>query len=242
MRKLLILIFTVIILYSCTKIVITPPKLPDNSINCDSLIRGGYFTDIPNLNFEIWTLSASGRYYEPAPTCFWTTPSKANDIIQNIPITVTPVTGDSAHSGQYGCMIKTQKWGRLITSGTVASGTFSPNFSNPLQSIVFGKPFNKRVKEVRGWYKFYSVEGDSCSFYCYGLKRNRTTWDTLGFSRIITNQTKTEWTQFVLTPVYFSTQIPDKLVIYFASSEEGDELKGQPGNTLIIDDISVSYY
>jgi hypothetical protein len=229
---------------SCNKIIITPPNLPDNSINCDSLVdNSGAFKEIPNLNFEYWTLSSSGRYEEPTPNCFWTTPSKSNDIIKSIPITVTKVSGDSAHSGRYGCMIKTQQWGSLITSGTVASGVFSPNFNNPLQSIVFGRTFTKRVKEVRGWYKFWSVNQDSCSFYCYLLKKNTSSkWDTLGFSRIITHETRPDWTEFVLTPVYNSTETPEKLVLYFASSEEGDELKGQAGNTLIVDDVSVTYY
>ena len=131
---------------SCNKIKIEAPVLPDNSINCDSLLKSGYFQEIPNLNFEVWQSSSSGRYEEPVPNCFWTTPSKSNDIIKAIPITVTKVSGDSAHSGHYGCMIRTQQWGSLLTSGTVASGVFSPNFNNPLQSIVFGKPFNRRVQ------------------------------------------------------------------------------------------------
>ena len=250
MKNLVGLLFFAIILCSlffsssCNKIKIEAPVLPDNSINCDSLVDNNKnFKEIPNLNFEYWTPSSSGRYEEPTPNCFWTTPSKSNDIIKSIPITVTRVSGDSAHSGQYGCMIRTQQWGSLITSGTVASGVFSPNFNNPLQSIVFGRLFTRRIKEVRGWYKFWSVSQDSCSFYCYELKKNTSSkWDTVCFSRIITHETKPDWTEFVLTPVYKSSDTPEKLVLYFASSEEGDELKGQPGNTLIVDDVSVTYY
>ncbi|MCB9034576.1 MAG: PCMD domain-containing protein [Chitinophagales bacterium] len=247
MKRLNIIIsflFIIFIFAFCTKIKIEKPVLKDNSLNCNDLKEGTpYYQEIPNLDFEAWTTSPSGRYQEPTPTCFWATPSKANDIIGAIPITVTAVTGDSARSGKYGCMMKTQKWGALLTAGTVASGTFAPNFQNPLQSISFGKPFNKKVKEVRGWYKFWSVQQDSCSFYCYQTRKlSNGQTETVCFDRIITHETKTEWTEFVLTPQYYSNATPESLVLYFASSEEGDELKGQVGNTLIVDDVSVTYY
>jgi hypothetical protein len=243
MKRLLLLIIAagVVCFYSCQMIVIEKPILRSNAMTCDSIRKAGVFVEIPNLNFESWTLSSSKRYEEPSLTCFWATPSKANDIIGAIPITVSKVTGDSAHSGRYGCMIKTANWNGLLTSGTVASGKFSPNFQNPLQSISFGQPFNKKIKEVRGWYKFYSVQQDSCSMYCYQLKKVGDRMDTVCFSRIITHETKTEWTEFVLTPEYRSEETPDMLVLYFASSEEGDILQGQAGNTLIIDDVSITY-
>lgn len=227
---------------SCTTIKIEKPILRNNTVTCDSIRKGGVFIEVPNLDFEVWTKSNSGRYEDPALTCFWATPSKANDIIKQIPITVSKVSGDSAHSGRYGCMIRSESWNGLFTAGTVASGKFSPNFQNPLQSIQFGQPFNKKVKEVRGWYKFYSVKEDSCSFYCYQLKKVNGVQDTVCFDRIITNKTKTEWTEFVLTPVYRNDAVPETLVLYFASSEKGSELKGQVGNTLIVDDISITYY
>ncbi|HND45006.1 MAG TPA: PCMD domain-containing protein [Chitinophagales bacterium] len=238
----LVLITTIAVFTACSKIKIEKPKLKNILMTCDSIRKGGVFVEIPNLDFEDWTPSSSKRYEEPSLTCFWATPSKANDIISAIPITVSKVTGDDAHSGKYGCKIQSQAWGALFTSGTVASGKFSPDFKNPLQSIQFGQPFNKKIKEVRGWYKFQSVKQDSCSFYCYQLKKVGSQVDTINFSRIVTNVSQPNWTEFVLTPVYRKDDEPNVLVLYFASSEAGSELKGQVGNTLIIDDISITYY
>ena len=241
-RLILCIAISVVVFVACKKIKIEKPRLRNNLMTCDSIRKNGVFVDIPNLDFESWTTSSSKRYEEPSLTCFWATPSKANDIISAMPITVSKVTGENAHSGKYGCMIKSQAWGSLFTSGTVAAGKFSPDFKNPLQSIQFGQPFTKKIKEVRGWYKFESVKQDSCSMYCYQLKKTGDKIDTVNFSRIVTNISKLDWTEFVLTPVYRTEDTPNILVLYFASSEAGSELKGQVGNTLIIDDITITYY
>jgi hypothetical protein len=37
------------------------------------------------------------------------------------------------------------------------------------------------------------------------------------------------------------TETPENIVIYFSSSEAGDEFKGQVGNTLYIDEVKVGY-
>ena len=36
----------------------------------------------------------------------------------------------------------------LITSGTLATGTFQPNVNDPLSSIKFGRPFYRKIKKV----------------------------------------------------------------------------------------------
>ena len=55
-------------------------------------------------------------------------------------------------------------------------------------------------------------------------------------------ETKRNWTPFELNPVFRSDTRPDKLVLYWASSENGDELEGQKGSTLYLDAVKIEYY
>jgi hypothetical protein len=89
------------------------------------------------------------------------------------------------------------------------------------------------------------VKGDSCGLYCFVTKTkkvdNKNVIDTIGFSRIVSTEEVKSYRQFELNLQYKSEEIPDRLVIYFASSEAGDELKGQVGTTLFIDGVKVEY-
>jgi hypothetical protein len=241
------LAFSMLFLISCEKIVIEKPgaKIDDDigggPVRCNEIIQNNIFTSVPNLDFEFWTRSSSGRYEDPDPSCFWATPNKSNDIISGIPPTVFKVGGDSAYSGNYAAMIKTGQWGNIITSGVVASGVFAPNLSNPLQSIRFGRNFVQRPKRVTGYYMYFPVQGDSCGLYCYVTKREGGRLDTIGFSRMVSTERVDKYRQFELVLDYKSDAIPEQLVIYFASSEGGKDLKGRPGTTLFIDQVRIEY-
>jgi hypothetical protein len=238
---------SLLFLFSCEKIVIEKPgtdtddDIGSGPIRCNEIQVGGIYNTVPNLDFEVWTRSSSGRYEDPDPNCFWTTPNKSNDIISGIPVTVFKVSGDSAYSGNHAAMIKTGQWRNILLSGTIASGTFAPNLSNPLQSIRFGKNFEQRPKRVTGYYMYYPVLGDSCGMYCFVTKREAGKLDTIGFSRIVSTETVNQYREFELILDYKSDDIPDQLVFYFASSEGGKELKGRPGSTLFIDQVRIEY-
>lgn len=256
-KKIISVVFLFLLLIAfkpfmgCKKIVIEKPGLNTDTtpsvLDCKTFQdpTKKFFIDVPNLGFEVWKMSASKKYEDPEPSCFWTTPNRSRDIINAIPATVFKVGGDSAYSGKYAAMIKTGKWAGLIMSGTIAAGSFSPNLSNPLQSISFGKPFKKRPKSISGYYKYYSVEGDSCSVYCFVTKQKTVSGkkviDTLGFANMITSETKTTYTKFDLPLTYKTNENPDRLVVYFSSSEAGDELKGQAGSTMFIDEVKILY-
>lgn len=117
-------------------------------------------------------------------------------------------------------------------------GDFKPNPNDPLSSIKFGKPFTRRIKSVKGYYQAISVNGDSIAMHCYMFRDN----DTLGGAKIISSQTVRNWTPFELNLEYRSAERPNKLHLYFASSEAGDQLKGQKGNTLMLDELSIEYH
>jgi hypothetical protein len=236
------------IIVGCTKIEIKKPVIEDNnnSVDCKSVQdANGIFTSIPNLDFEVWSFSDSKKYEEPDPNCFWTTPNKTKDIIPAFFVGVTKVGGDSAYSGKYAAMLKTGKWGTILAAATIASGTFAPNLSNPLSSIKFGKPFKKKPKKVTGYYMYFPVGGDSCGMYCFVTKTKtvgtKKVLDTLGFTRIVSTETVPAYRQFQMELVYDSDETPDNVVIYFASSEGGKDLKGQVGSTLFVDEVKVEY-
>lgn len=250
-------IFTVI---SCGKDENDKPIDPIDESNCKE-IRGtnGVFTLIPNLDFENW-YSGNGaggaeyKYENPGPDCFWATPNNGSGKLgggglAEVPLTVFKVGGDSAYSGNYAAMLKTSMGTLLgkpqLVAATVASGKFEVNITDPLNSLVFGQKFNKRPKTVTGYYMYYPVAGDSAGIYCFVTKNipgSGGKVDTLGFSRKILYDEQSTYKKFELTLDYKNTDTPDNIVIYFASSENGDEFKGQPGNTLFIDEVKVEYH
>lgn len=256
-KKSYILLFFIALIFSfsciqCKKIVIEKPDVggedtTGSSIICSEIQDASkkFYTTIPNLDFEYWKISSSKKYYDPEPSCFWATPNKSRDIINTIPATVFRVGHDSAYSGKYAAMIRTGKWASLIVGGTIASGDFKPNLSNPLQSISFGKGYKKRPKTISGYYKYYPVAGDSCSVYCFVTKQKTVSGkkitDTLGFANMVSTATVTTYTKFDLPLKYKSAEIPDRIVIYFASSEGASQLLGQEGSTMFIDEVKLTY-
>lgn len=234
----------------------TPKEIkPPTDIKCTEIKdSNGIFLQIPNLDFEIWySGTTSGaqpiQYYNPSPSCFWATSNNgAGDLgsIGKIPAPVYRVGGDSAYSGKYAVMLKTSL-GELfnapkLIAGSIASGDFKIDITDPFNSLKFGKPFNKRPKTVTGYYRYFPVGGDSASAYCYVTKKiSGNKLDTIGFGRKLFYDLQDNYAQFQFDVIYKNEESPDNLVIYFASSEAGADFKGQVGNTLFIDEVTVGY-
>lgn len=220
---------------------------------CKSKPVGAVFSEIPNLGFEEWYTGRSAglnaqTYYNPSPSEFWASPnSGSGDLgVAKVPIVVFRVGGDSARTG-YALMLKTAMGSigtkSQLIAGSVASGDFEITIDNPLNSLKFGKKFDRRPKSVSGYYKYFPVNGDSASVYCFVTKYDANCkLDTLGIGRQIFYTEQSEYAKFEFDLEYKNTDKPDRVVIYFSSSEAGDEFKGQPGNTLYIDDVEVEYH
>ncbi len=226
------------------------PEPPIDESNCNEIRTNGIFNLVPNLDFESWSLPKGAKYIEPDPHCFWATPNRGSLSIGEtvvVPQTVFRVSGDSVHSGKYAVMMKTEM-GKLLgkdqlITGSITSGDFSVNISDPLNSLKPGKRFNKRPKTVSGYYMFYQVLGDSSVVECYVTKNiSGNQVDTLGRGRVLFKEPQNHYTQFSFDLIYTSEDTPDNIVIFFASSEDGDSFKGQPGNTLFIDNVKVDYH
>jgi hypothetical protein len=235
--------------FACKK---DDPKTPPSK-ECKDKPTGTPFSDVPNLDFEDWYSGKSAGlnaqdYYNPNPKDFWATPNNGSgDLgVAKIPIVVFRVGGDSAHSGNYAAMLKTTQGELLgkskLIAATIASGNFEIDISDPFNSLKFGKPFNKKPKTVSGYYRYFPVGGDSASAYCYLTKFDANCkLDTIGFGRKMFYDQQSEYAKFEFNVEYKNTETPDNIVIYFSSSEEGDVFKGQVGNTLFIDDVTVGY-
>lgn len=208
------------------------------------------YSEIPNLDFEEWYVGQGNKYLDPLPCNFWTTPNQA--VLLTIgaikpQVSAFRVSGDSVHSGKYALMLVSQDGilkdkGHQVTASTVASGIFKPTITDPLNSLVFGRPFHRRPKTVSGYYKYFPVEGDSASVYCFVTKGKGATLDTIGFGRKLFYDEQSTYAKFEFDLEYKSEETPENIVIYFSSSEAGDEFKGRPGNTVFFDDITVTYH
>jgi hypothetical protein len=223
-----------------------PPERLGDCIGNDK--KDTTYTEIPNLGFEEWYLGQGNKYLDPLPCNFWTTPNQATLMeIGNIkpPITVFRVGKDSAYSGNYAAMLVSQK-GVLpihqVTAATIASGVFKVDLNDVLNTLKFGRPFHRRPKTVSGYYKYFPVSGDSASVYCFVTKGKGATLDTIGFGRKLFYDQQETYSKFEFDLEYKSEDTPENIVIYFSSSEAGDEFKGRPGNTVFFDDISVTYH
>lgn len=210
------------------------------------------FSEIPNLDFETWYTGKtaglnSKEYHNPGPKEFWATPNQGSgDLgVAQIPVTVFRVEGDEARTG-YAAKIVTGEGtllgSKTIVSGTIASGDFAVNINNPLQTLKFGKRLEKKPVSVSGYYKYFPVGGDSASVYCFVTKLDANCKvDTIGFGNKIFYDQKDTYTKFEFDVVYKNNEKPENVVIYFSSSEAGDEFKGQPNNTIYFDDVEVKY-
>ncbi|MCO5248524.1 MAG: PCMD domain-containing protein [Chitinophagales bacterium] len=225
--------------------------------NCVLRPTDGIFDDIPNLSFENWyTGKSAGQnsetYYNPCYEDFWATPNQGSgDLgLAKVPVTVFRVSGTDARTG-YAAKLVTglgQLLGKpTVTAATICSGDFKVDIQNPLNTLKFGKPFTRKPKKVSGYYKFTSIESDSASAYCFVTSGSGKNIDTIGFGRKLfyKEDATNTYKKFEYDVVYKEGNLEkpsDRLVIYFSSSEAGDEFKGQPGNTLYIDDVEVEYY
>lgn len=225
------------------------PETPERIGDCvGNDKKDSIYTEIPNLDFENWFVGQGNRYLDPLPCNFWTTPNQASLLsIGSIkpPVNVFRVSNDSARSGKYAIML-VSKEGVLkehqVTAATVASGIFKATISDPLNSLKFGRPFNRRPKTVSGYYKYFPVEGDSASVYCFVTKGSGKNLDTLGFGRQLFYDKQETYAKFEFSLDYETEETPENIVIYFSSSEAGDEFKGRPGNTVFFDDVTVTYH
>ena len=199
---------------------------------------------LPNLSFETWMTASSGRYKEPDGGV-WATPNPTLDILlpTGLPPAPTQQTTD-AHAGASAVYMKTGTILGQNAAGTLFTGKFSLNISNPAASAKLGTPFNGRPARFKGWYKSHPVNGDSATAYIRLTRKNITTGqrELVGKAALLQKATVSTYTQFDLPITYFVPDAPDTIVVVFTSSAGGaNPLAAKPGSEMWIDDVTLEY-
>ncbi len=203
---------------------------------------------LPNGDMEEWIIYPfSTGYYEEPGGGIWTTANRAVLLNPSI-FKITTFKTKDAHLGNYAARIVTDIADMpgpndIIQTGTLAIGYFD-ELALPPTNLKDGMPFTGRPDRFKVWYKYLSVNGDSCTMYAILYKWNNFLHkrDTIGYAGLTDNVTVSGYTLLDLPFTYFSVEEPDTLSIIFASSAAGDLFLGQVGSTLYIDDISLEWY
>lgn len=203
-------------------------------------------TVLPNMNMEEWIEHpfSTGSYWEPGGG-IWTTANRA--VLLNPEIfKITTFRTDDAYEGNYAAMMVTDlaelPGNDLLQAGALATGYFN-ELAPPPTNLKDGVPFTGRPLRFKAYYKYFSVNHDSCDMWAILYKWNPALQhrDTLAVAWITDTVRVTEWTQFNIPFIYQSDQDPDTISIVFSPSAAGDTFEGQVGSTLYIDDISLEF-
>ncbi len=192
---------------------------------------------VNNNSMEDWAPEGNGNYEDPSGG-FWETANKTVDLF---PLTLNPNVTKStdAHSGTYSAKLETTTWFGQLAAGTVFSGEFEPNISNPSESIQFGKPWaGERPEFFRFWYQFEPVMGDSAECYVY-LTVDGMPDTQVGEAYVKIKDATSGWTEMEVPFTYFTNDVPNEIAIVFASSAAGGTFEGQVGTTLYVDDVEL---
>lgn len=204
-------------------------------------------TVLPNMNLEEWVMFPfSTGYYEEPGGGIWTTANRA--VLLNPEIfKITTFKTEDAYQGMYAAKIVTDVAdlpgpNDILQTGALATGYFD-ELALPPTNLKDGIPFNGRPYRFKGYFKYLSVNHDSCDVYSLLYKWNPSTHhrDTIAYAWKTDTIRVTEWTLFDIPYTYFSEEEPDTISIIFAPSAAGDLFEGQVGSTLYIDDISLEF-
>lgn len=202
-------------------------------------------TQISESGFNNWDTAPSGGWEEPSGG-MWATPNATIDAVPVFPPPPPTTKTTDAIEGNFAARMETGEIFSILAPGTLFVGEFEVNFTNPIESAKFGKPFTDMPLRMTGSYKYQPIGGDSCDIYAVLWEWNTTTnsRDTIATCRlpIVDNKTPvTTYTAFDLPFTYRNGNTPDSMTIVFTSSFAGDQFEGQVGSTLFIDDVKLEY-
>jgi len=197
---------------------------------------------LPNMDMEDWITYPN--YESPAPEGVWASANKVVDLLPGIYPELLFKTTDS-YSGTYAAMARTDSAsGMPLLTGSLSTGLFYVNLQNPLESMIIGVPYKSKPSRFQGYYKYTSVEGDSCEIRTTLSRWNTETKhrDIVGEAIMRDTNITTEYTFFDLPIVYFMTDVePDTIDMVFAASAGGEYFKGKIGSTIYVDDFTLIF-
>ena len=178
---------------------------------------------VPNGSFEDW--ENFGNYENPF---LWDTPNPETSLVG-----LTTVTKEDSvvYDGTYSARLTTLDIiGIMIAPGLVTLGSFDVDFITQEITFAGGEPFTDRPAKLTGWYKYTPSGSD---FFSVAVYLTKNTVDTVAVGAILQATPATEWTQFEVPIIYFSTEDPDTVNMIIMSSLAPIT----PGSVLFVDKI-----
>lgn len=221
----------------------TPPKKTDPlCFNVEN-----YTDQLPNFGFDNWGFpdSSDGKYKEPCGGV-WTS---TNGISAQINLT-TLTQSTNAQNGTYAAKLTTVSvLGPIIGPAILFTGrfkTYNIDYTDILKNAELGVPFTMKPKTLNGYYNYSPTNGDSALASVLLTKYNTGTSsrDTVGYGEFVVKTKVSNYTAFSVSIDYTyanGTEIPDSVLVMFASSKGIEGLKGEVGSTLYIDNCGFNY-
>jgi hypothetical protein len=236
---------TALVVTSCSKKEeeSTPPKKSDPLC----FVAENYTDQLPNFSFENWGYpdSSEGKYKEPCGGV-WTS---TNGISTQINLT-TLTQSTNAQNGTYAAKLTTVSvLGPIIGPAILFTGrfkTYNIDYTDILKNAELGVPFTMKPKTLDGYYSYNPVNSDSALASVLLTKYNTGTnaRDTIGYGEFVAKSKVSAYTSFsVIIDYSFTngTDIPDSILVMFASSKGIEGLKGETGSTLYVDNCGFKY-
>lgn len=184
----------------------------------------------PNADFETW--NSNGNYAQPAS---WSTPNPSS-----AGLGIYTVTKETTwvQSGGASAKLQTRSALGFKIPGLLTLGTFDINLLTMEATITGGTAFTGRPSSLTGYLQYQPKSGDNCFIGVLILRKNGTSWDTLGTGEYTNTSTLNSWNQFVIPITYTSASTPTHLNIIIMSSDKDNP---QTGSILYIDNLSFQY-
>ena len=231
-RTLVILVFAFIGVVNCTK--------------AQQLFPDGNFEDCWQY-FQNPTPGKS-NYWDFKDNYFLSTLNQLHELSEpwgNAPLTAFRLDGSDVYEGNYSLK---------LVSNTMFLGSqpiFLPGVAATMEvdilpiGCVLGEPFTYRPKNIKGYYQYFPVNGDSAAIEIW-LQKNGT---VLGRGKQVIKNSVPIWTEFIVPISYTSNDMPDTIVVIFTASADYDvtniealmQCKGQVGSTLYLDNVEFEY-
>ncbi|MDE5609910.1 MAG: PCMD domain-containing protein [Bacteroidales bacterium] len=211
---------------------------------------------IPDGHFENWKTEKAedGSTYDELGNPFWTSLNQLASLPASMftgPVTMYKETGRSGKEGDYAPKLVANEMlygdsGMIFLPGVI--GTLDVVFDK--LTARTGRAFTSRPKAIKGYMKYFPVNGDSASIYVGLTRYNEAAGrrQPVGLVDKIYKDTISEWTEFNLPIDYFSEETPDTVMVFFVSSAGYDRnferlmhCKGELGSTLWVDDVEFVY-
>lgn len=136
-----------------------------------------------------------------------------------------------------------------VAAGSLFTGTYSTNMTDPSASVVFGRAYTGRPLGLKGWYKYTpqyisSSEIDKCHIYIcledWGTATSRPSNPTvIGYGELKSDQTTTTYQQFEIEIEYYSSATPTHVTLAATSSHKGGDFEGASNSELYIDEFEL---